>query len=597
MSDKLPSAPELSPEVAKQFAVRQEDMEQTATESATAATPPNSEVAVIDDPQTEAAVDEIVGKESDELLAIQDGQPLLPSPKRRGIFSRWWHNKTARGITIMFFLLVVGAVFVAPKSRYLALNTAGVRSSASVIVLDETTGLPLKNVKVNLGNVQAQTDREGKARLTQLRLGEYELDIKRLAFRPYHAKVTIGWGSNPLGNYKLKAVGTQYVLHITNYVSNKPIINAEAETNDANALADKNGKITLTVEDTEVATLTVRVSATGFRSETLTLHAAESTEATVRLVPAQKTIFVSKQQGTYDVYSVDLDGKNKKIVLAGTGRENSNISLVVDATNTHAALVSSREGLSGPDGSRLYNLTLIDMEKGVSSTIDRAAQIQLVEWSGNRLIYRTTKAGASVDDPQRNRLVSYNYETNNRLQLAAANQFNVVLNAQGFLYYAASSSDPDAKLGLFRIKPDGSAHEQVLKDEVWTGLWTDYNHLSLQTAQAWYTYDLTSKVLAKTTTPGSFDSYLFVEHPQTARVVWIENRDGKGVLLMREPGSALAKIIASNPGLAYPVRWLDDKTLIYRGSIAAETADYVVSIEGGEAHKIAEVTPTFGFTQ
>lgn len=39
------------------------------------------------------------------------------------------------------------------------------------------------------------------------------------------------------------------------------------------------------------------------------------------MAPSRKHVFISKRSGTYDVYKVDVDGKNEEKVLSGTGSE------------------------------------------------------------------------------------------------------------------------------------------------------------------------------------------------------------------------------------------------------------------------------------
>lgn len=598
------TAPEVPHEIAQQYGISHRVASKTSAPAPSPADTVDAEDSSIDNPETDALVDQIVSQESDELLALHDGEKIAQDGgPRHGFgarlgraFKHFWHNKPARWTVICLLLIALSAAAVIPRARYALLNIAGVRSSASIQVLDDTTKLPLKNVTVTLGSHKSHTNREGKAVFSDLKLGEYRLSVKRLAFAPVQQQVTIGWGSNPLGSVQLKAVGNQYSLVITDFLSGKPIAGAEAESEALNALSDKDGKVLLTIDDVETTELPVRVNANGYRPETATLTADGPMPLKIALVPAQKTVFVSKQSGTYDVYMADLDGKNRRLLLAGSGHEDSAISLVVHPDNTRAALVSVRNMTRDKDGYSLRTLTLIDLQTGVAVAVDNAQQIQLVDWLGDRLIYRTTVAGGSAAQGQRNRLLSYNPESNARTQLAAANQFNVVTSIGGFLYYAPSSTDPDAALGLFKIKPDGSGRERLSSEEVWTALRPTYDSLALQTPASWYAYSLTSRQMSKTTMPTALTSYAFAEDPDQQRIAWTENRDGKGLLFVRPHDKAQGqRTLVNQPGITYPVRWAGGKAIIYRVATSMETADYAVSPDGGEAHKISDVTPTYGY--
>jgi hypothetical protein len=383
---------------------------------------------------------------------------------------------------------------------------------------------------------------------------------------------------------------------VKDYFSGKSIQGAEAQSEAVNALADEQGKITLTVEDTDVTKLQIHVNAAGYRPEDMTLDASHTGVFSIALVPDKKTVYVSKERGTYDVYAADLDGKNKKLLLAGTGLEGSNIGLVVSPDGSQAALVSTRDNNRDEDGYLLYALTLITIAEGTHQTVDHAQQIQLVDWLGGRLIYRSTIAGASAANSQRNRLLAYNDATNNRTQLAAANQFNMVLSANGYLYYGASSTDPKATLGLFRVKPDSSGRERLSDQEVWTGLRSSQEAITVQTPTGWYAFDLGTKKILSIGAPSSFNTYMFVSNSKNT-TVWVDTRDGKGVLLAKRPNGSIQTIV-SQAGLTYPVRWVTDDILIYRVVTGAETADYIVSPNDHPIpHKLTDTTATHGYLQ
>lgn len=597
------SAPEVPHEVAKQYGLHHETKTESKTNSSAVAAE-SAEDPAIENAETDAAVDDIVSAESDQLLADQDSQtagPVAVRPKGFGaqlrrFFAAWWRNKWARWITIIILTLGAAAAAIIPQSRYAVLNTVGVRSKASVIVVDSATQLPLRHVSVQLGDKKTETDRDGVARLTGLKLGSYDLTVSRIAFAPQKQRVTIGWGSNPLGVYRLQAVGTQYVIRVTDYVSGKPVAGAEADAEILNALSDREGKILLTVGDTDVTKISLTLNAAGYRTEKTVIEAVNA-EKQIALVPSQKVVFASKQSGKYDVFSADLDGKNQRLLLAGTGRENNTISLVVSPDNKQAALVSTREALRDSDGYQLHSLTFINIETGASSTVDRAQQIQLVDWLDKRLIYRSTVAGASAANPGRNKLVSYNHETNARTQLAAANQFNAVTSASGFIYYGSSGTDPSAALGLFRVKPDGSGREQLTNQEVWTGLRTTYDTLAVQTPNGWYDVNLNDKKVARSQPPASMTNLQFAVNSGGKQAAWTAVHDGKNALLMRDASGGAVKTLVSKTGISGPVRWLSDSMLTYRVVTSTESAEYAVSTLGGQPRKIIDVAAVYGYAQ
>lgn len=603
VGDKQPAGPATAPElpsaVARQYGLHH--YRKPAHEQDDPA-PANDSMA--EDAETQAAVDDIVAKESDTVLEAEDAQFAPPAqPKKRGFwrslarpFVFWWQHKWLRWTTIILLLAAIVTTFAVPASRYAVLNGVGVRSSASVTVLDQSTQLPLRNVQVQLGGVQAQTNKDGVATLRNVRLGPATLAIKRIAFAPVTRHVTVGWGSNPLGSFSMTPTGTQYTITVTDYLSGKPLEGAEASSgNGIHALADKQGKITLTVSDTDVTQLDAQVQLGNYRTETLTLQADHTADAGVVLVPARKSVFVSRQSGKYDVYSMYLDGRDRNVVLPGTGHEGQNISLVVNSAGDRAALVSTRDNVRDSDRYLLSTLTVINLADGTSTTVEHGAQIQLVDWVGNRLVYRIGKPGASAADSQRYRLVAYDHQSKSRQQLANANQFSAVLSAEGTIYYAVPDADAGGQPGFFKVKPDGSGKVRLFQQEVWSVLRTAYGTMALQTPDRWFSYSLGALQPVPSSQPSSYENLAFVEDAAGERSVSVDERDGKGTLLLRDKKTGTETAVHAQDGLVYPVRWLDDNTILFRVATAGEIAEYAKSLRGGEAKKITDLTNTFGY--
>lgn len=184
-----------------------------------------------DQSATDQAVDDIMVQESDELLEAEDkelakafsNEELSFKDKLKNFFSNWWHNKKARWATIVGLAALLIATVMIPPSRYFVLNSIGVRGSTSMTVLDESTGQPLKNVKVMLANQTALSDTEGKVTLQHLKLGTQELVVEKHAFAVFNRKLTVGWGSNPIGDITLQPVGSQYAFTVSDFLSGKPI--------------------------------------------------------------------------------------------------------------------------------------------------------------------------------------------------------------------------------------------------------------------------------------------------------------------------------------------------------------------------------------
>ncbi len=560
---------------------------------------------VVADPETDKAVEAIVAEESDKLLEMEDivrdtDEPIKPEkpPRRRqGLALKSWLSKPLfrRGLLLLIGLGLLAAC-LAPASRYFLLNTVGVRSSSSLTVLDDSTQQPLKNVQVKIGDVQASTDVDGKVKLTKIPLGKTQISIEKRAFAPIHKAIVLGWGSNPLGDFKLTPTGTQYSFNVTDFLSGKPVSKVEATSNDASAVSDEKGDIRLTIDRPDADTLNVSLKGGDYRDEQLSLNPDDKAPHPIKLVPARKQLFISKRSGKYDIYSIYIDGKDEKVVLAGSGKERDDMVLVQHPSANIAAYVSTRGNQTNSDGYLLTNLILINTEDNSTTNIGASERMQIVSWSSDYLIYVQITAGASANSPKRYKLMSYNYKDQSSKELASSNFFNDVVYAGGAIYYAPSGANQTGQASFYKINPDGSGGQVVLNKEVWNVFRTAYDHFALSVQQQWYDYHVASgsQPTKLGSAPSDQTTRVYIDSPDGKRSAWIDNRDGKGVLLIYDIAAKSDTTLHSQSGLIYPVQWLNDKVLVYRVKSPTETADYAISTDGGEPVKIRDVTNTRG---
>lgn len=559
-----------------------------------------------DDKNTEDAVDDIANKESDAVLAAEDAEVTKAFEKDKPgvvnkiktLIKRWWNNPKARLGTIIGLIAVVLALMAIPATRYFFLNTAGVRASTSVKVLDNSTGLPLKNVQVRIGNQSALTNTQGRATLEHVKLGRAQLVIEKRAFAVSKQPITVGWGSNPLGNFSLKAVGAQYAFTVTDFLSSKPITNAEASSGDASALSDKNGKILLTVDASDSVSLVVSIKASTYRDVNINFSTANKANQVIKMVPALRHVFISKRTGEYNLYKIDIDGNNEQLVLKGTGTERDDINVVPHPTQNITALISTRDNVRDGDGYLLSSLTIIDLSDDSTVSVTRSERIVVLGWAGDRIIYVKIAAGTSASNPNRQQLVSYNYKTGNSVNLASNNSFNDLIVIGNSVYYAQSSLyEKDPSLGLIKINTDGTNKQTIFSGEVWNIFRTDYNMLTLSVGQDWYAYQLNGKLQKLSGAPPNVTSRHYVDSLDGKQSAWVDTRDGKGVLLIHDVKKGTDKTLLAQSGLSNPIRWLNNSVLVYRIHTDQETADYAISTNGGAAHKIRDVTNTPGASQ
>lgn len=555
----------------------------------------------IEDAITDKAVADIIATESDELIVMKDEKVTEAKPtkvkktKKHSIFTWPFRTSAGRWITLLILLIASGVVGATPNYRYTVLNTFGVRSKASVLVLDGSTQQPLKNVTIKLAGQTTQTDDVGVAHLENLKLGPTELRVEKRAFATETRSETVGWGSNPLADISLKPVGLQYTFTVTDALSGKPVGNAEATMGDATANADSKGEIKLTLDQNADHVAKLQIKAAGYRMETMNLPASTKQAVSVVLTPAHKVAFVSKRSGTYDLYKIDADGKNEQLVLKGTGSEQDNITLAAHPSEDVIVMVSSRDNKRDTEGNLLSTLTLVNLKDGTSKSVIQSPVVKVIDWIGTRFVYVQMVPGASAEDPQRSKLMSFDYVSGDNRQLASANYFNDVVSAAGKIYYApASAFQNGVNNGMFVVFADSSGKQSLFNQEVWNIFRSGYDKLTLAVQQDWYDYQLGGKPTKLSGQPSNTTTRTYVDSPDAKHSIWIDSRDGKGTLVVYDTATKQEKVLYGQAGLKGPIRWVNNNAVVFRTVSGNESADYAVSIDGGSPKKITDVTDTKG---
>ena len=569
---------------------------------------PLNENGYLESKKTSEAVDEIISSESDRLLAIEDAKAEMLAEgtaeiDEGGVFSRFFavlgrlfRSKAFKISFTLIFLASIAAAFIYPDSRYFILNKAGVRASTSFRIVDEQTDQPLKGAAVSIGQISAVSDENGDVTLNEILLGEQQINVSKPAFASLSKDVTIGWGSNPIDDLGLIATGTRYTFEVKDFLSGKPIAGAEASSGEASAKASEKGEIALVVSEDEKQTIQAEITADGYRTEKITLQIGDESVKKVVLVPAKKHAFVSNRDGKFDLYKVDIDGKNEEKVLSGTGNEREDeISILAHPSRDLIAFVSIRSDERAKDGEPISSLNVVDLNSNEVENVVDSERIQLVDFIDNKLIYIKVQANSTEESKRRHRLISYDLDSRTEQELASTNYFNDVLAAKGAVYYSPAEYKVNGAVGFYRINPDGSGKTTILAEEAWNLFRVEYNKINIAISDEWYQYDLDTTQLDKLNgSPPTLKSRVYTASPNGKKAAWADIRDGKGVLLVYDPTSDEDKVIHRQSGLVNPLVWIDDDHIVYRVATGSETGDYVVSISGGDPKKIVDVTNTVG---
>lgn len=594
------TAPEVASDVDEGFVVGQTNEPKPDEAKATA------EQATPDDPGTAKAVDDITRAEADAALPKEDDSLEAPVVMKVSIFGRmknaiyaWWDNPRKRYITLAILFAILAVILFVPSLRAKALNLVGVRSSIIVTTIDGTTNLPLENVNVTALGASGKTNADGEIKLTGVQLGKQEVKIAKAGFATVTKHIELGVRVQDLGEVTMKAVGTQYVLSVTDYLSGKPAADVPVKSGEATTKSDKNGKAILTVPPSDAgggAPIDITVGGKIYRKETVKAPVDPTTVVRLKLVPQAPDVYISKESGKYDVYRIDIDGKNKKVILPGTGLETPNVNVSTNETGTYAAVVSSRDNKRNKDGYLLNTLTIVNTDDESFQTVDHSEQFVLLGWDGNALIYQQTVAGASAANSSRQKIFSYNVETGKRYQLANANYFGSALIFGDKLYYVVSSTDPSVEGNFSVVDLTGSNRKTIMKGTIWSFIRTEYNLISLQKSDnTWYEYKLGDSGTKPATPPVTYTSRIYVDSPDGKQSVWIDVRDSRGVVIKRDSKTGNNDELFTHMFAQYALHWVSPTAFVFRTASSNGAADYAASIDGGNAVKVADVSMTQGY--
>ncbi len=548
--------------------------------------------------------DKAIAEAVDDILK-SDAESLLPGSQthekavvmKHSVFDKfknawflWWDNKWSRYGTIAFGVLLALTVILVKPVRNFALNTAGMRSSVLVSVLDGATNLPLEKAVVKVDGVSGETNDKGEVRLTGIHLGNHEVSISKIAFAAVKKQVEFGVRIAEVHDVTLKPTGQKLTFVFNDYLSGKPVVDVQVESGKATAKSNKDGKAILTIapgSDEDIL-----VSKAGIRKESIKLAEAQAGMIMRKLVPSAPAVFISKASGKYDVYKMYVDGKDKEVLLAGTGLETQSIVALPKSDGEKVAIVSSRDDKRNKDGYLLTGLFVVDTNSGDIVNIEYAEQITLLGWRADTLLYSQTVAGASAANPNRQKIIAYDFAANKRFQLASANYFAGTELIGTTLYYTISATDPNAVESFARVNTDGTGKKTLYNGDTWGLLRSDYNKLKFQTPTKWYEYTLGASAPVVSTPPSEYGSRYFTDSPDGKASAWVDIRDNKGVLLVRSLADGKDKELTTQKNMHAASYWLNASVIVYRVAGASEVAEYAISADGGAPQKIADVSLT-----
>ncbi|HTE57568.1 MAG TPA: hypothetical protein VK694_02405 [Verrucomicrobiae bacterium] len=502
--------------------------------------------------------------EPEEVVEPEDKtEALIAKPKDTsgdGKLKRLWHGYTSKKkITIpATFLVVVLIVLAVPLSRYKVLGLF-MQKNFTVTVLDSETGKPVSQADVKLATKTAKTNEKGEAVVSDAPLGKQKLAVTKKYYKDLSADVTVVLtDSKNKTELKMEATGRQIPVAVVNKITGKGVAGAVVTVLDSEAKTNDTGEAVLVLPaDKKTEKATVKLE--GYNDLTADINVEQTIKLSIS--PAGKVYFLSKQSGKIDVVKTNLDGSDRQVVLAGTGKEDAETTLLSSRDWKYLALKSRRDG----DKSKLY---LIETATDKLTTMDEGnAFFDVKGWDGNHFIYKVDRQDKYPTDNKKEALKSYNAASKQIVILDESTAeivpggffqalFNEVYLLNGKVVYTTNVSVgnsynttiPKVQPSIISIKPDGS-NKKVLKAipaGVYYQYWRQfYITARLEKPQELYftayqytkneAFELeedTFKDTSVTAEDGSKPYNTYILSPSGKRTFWAESRDGKSTLFL-----------------------------------------------------------------
>jgi hypothetical protein len=370
-------------------------------ETVSAAVVPPSDT--LNNVETDKAVDDIMAKESDMVLAVDD---MIRAKRSQTAPSSGWKDKLRALIhnkwTWIGVAVVLCFIFALPFTRYKILGLV-IKEKVDITVIDSQNHTPVSNALVAVGGTQIKTDANGTAILS-VGVGERSAVISKHYYRTATAHYFIGFKSSPPVTIKLVATGRLVPITVLNIISGQPLPGATIHVLDTTAKTDTKGEAEVAVP-ASVPNDSGTISLAGYTTKKVSVQVTALSVAAndFSLTPSGTIDFLSNQGGGINVLKSNLDGSDVQTILAGSGHETAGTTRLLASSDWRYLVLEANR-----DGTRPA-LYLIDTSNNQVTEFDSSnATFNLIGWSGHNFIYTLTNSSVSQSQSGSQVVKAYN---------------------------------------------------------------------------------------------------------------------------------------------------------------------------------------------
>ncbi len=519
-------------------------------------------------------------------------------------------KKILLGLAALIIVLMV-----LPWTRYTLLGVF-IKKSATVQVLDSQINSPVSEAVVTIHGKSAHTDGHGWATIYGVRIGKSKAVVTKEYYDTANQDVFVGLVGHKTAEVKLTANGRPLKVTVVNKINSQPVAGATLTAGQSTAKTDDKGTVTLIVDPT-AKEVTVTSKAAGFNeaSNKVAINQNGESATNILVVPTGKVYFLSRLSGKIDVVRTNLDGSARETVLAGTGHEDQQATVLLASRDwKYLALQSDRD--TNTNDNKLYLIDTTDNNK--LSTIDEGnATFTLDGWLDDNLVYQVDRSDVQSWQSDKFRLKSFNAVAKNLIVLdkstavdkgSCSTEYGSYAHCYNYQSYAGVTitddeviyaknvnsiyAQPEGQIGMYAVKPDNSGRRTVF-EQAYTGDgiygYTTYKpaEINYQIGDVSYEYEVGGKPIkidSKTYSDNQSKYLNFVVSPDGKETFWAESRDGKNSLFIGNLDLAEGKQIANLSELK-PYGWFTKDYLLLSKN-GSEL--YILGRNGGTPLKVSD---------
>lgn len=538
-----------------------------------------------------ATEDETLGlnKEPDELAPEE---PLVVE-KEKGRLKRLLTNKKFWLIFGSVLILTLIFAWLITPSRIFVVNILGLRTDVNITTTTPTDGgksATLKNVAVAINGTSYKTNDQGKLSV-KIPYGQTQIVVTKAGYERTSKDVMLDFdpffylfGGKKEDQaarditFNLKNVGIPLSFTAKDWLTDQPITVGQFSVGDVVAKPDENGLVSLVVPPTDAKTIKISAKFNGQYADRDVELSPTTLNQKVSFAPIGKSYFVSKRTGQYVVYDMNLDGSNLAEVVPASPIETSAIAFSASPSGKFGVLASTRDGVYD-QGILVQKLYVVDLQTKKLTPVDQAANFTIWDWSGDTVVY-TAKAASGGQV-----LASVDAAAAKMTKLSSALNYTEVHVSLGSVVYLAGPSNSKE----LRTVPVPGGTDKHLGNDISVLSQPNFDKFAFQLADgSWHEYNINTNQLKNISAPNSASrQFLASTSADGQSRLAIDKNDSKLALISQPVAGGQNKNLYSGSGIKF-VRWVGN-TIVFSIVDATQSADYAISLSGGQPKKITDV--------